>query len=82
MHYQQPIDVALKKGNERIIKYLVEHGAYIKDKLEIALKSRNEKIIKYLIDKGADVNYQETLKTAVEYSTSTMVNYLIEHGAK
>eukprot|EP00833_Pecoramyces_ruminatium_P015430 jgi/Orpsp1_1/1189462/evm.model.d7180000072215.1 len=67
---KSPLSMACEKGNESIVKCLVEHGADINakyeyldyEKLEIitplmyACKNGNVSIVNYLIEHGADIN--------------------------
>ena len=87
-----PLFAAVQKGNENIVKYLVEHDADVNHKnacgetsLFAAARRGNENIIKYLVEHGADVNegiYGNTpLFAAVRKSNENIVKYLVDHGA-
>jgi len=80
-------------GNEKIVEYLVEHGANIDGAsnnewtpLGIASAYGNEKIVKYLVDHGADVDKEmedgiTPLLIATQNGHKDIVEYLVEHGA-
>jgi len=67
---KSPLCIACEKGNESIVKFLVERGADINAKYEhlkyrkleiitplmYACKNGNESIVNYLIERGADIN--------------------------
>ena len=71
---------ACKSGNEKIVEYLVEHGADVKIKndegetiLFIACEGRNESLIenlvKYLVEHGIDITIEnEYGETALFYA--------------
>ncbi|ORY09452.1 hypothetical protein BCR34DRAFT_516475, partial [Clohesyomyces aquaticus] len=56
---------ALVKGNEQVVKLLLDKGADVNaqggrygNALQAALVKGNEQVVKLLLDKGADVNAQ------------------------
>jgi len=58
-----PLFNACESGNEVIVKYLVEHGAYKIDEEGItplfkAFESGNIVVVKYLVEHGADINQE------------------------
>jgi len=83
---------AIKIGNERVIKYLIKHGANIDGEccwyetpLFYAYHSGNEKIFKYLVENGVNINkciVDETiLFKACNDGNENLVKYLVEHGS-
>ncbi|ORX85055.1 ankyrin, partial [Anaeromyces robustus] len=55
-----PLIAACTKGNEKIVKYLIDHGADVNKKnmnnrtpLIMAFEHGNKSIIKYLVEHGA-----------------------------
>jgi len=90
-----PLNTAFIFGNEskveKIVKYLVEHGANVNKKtidntpLINACNKGNESMVKYLVEHGADVNfgtrYKTPLNSACKKGHESIVKYLIEQGA-
>jgi len=84
---------ACEKGNEYVLKYLVEHEADIDEKdkygstpLHYVCESGNENIFKYLVEHGANIykenNFGETpLHFACFGGNEFFFKYLVEHGA-
>jgi len=85
---------ACRNGNENIVKYLVDHGAYINKQneygetsLHYACRNGNENIVKYLVEHGADINKQNSfhetpLHIACMSGSENIVEYLIEKGVE
>ena len=87
-----PLFAAVQKGNENIVKYLVEHGADVNEEiygntpLFAAVKKSNENIVKYLVEHDADVNHKNacgetSLFAAARRGNENIIKYLVEHGA-
>lgn len=91
--FNEPLKLAIIKGNLDIVKLLIEKGANINVKydlyntpLHIAMINGNLEIVKLLIEKGADVNAKnETndtpLHIAMIKGNHDIVKLLIEKGA-
>lgn len=89
------IAIALYKGNEPMVRYLVARGVAVngEDKLRyrplllLPANANNLKMAQLLIELGADVNQiaspgTTALETAVERGHVPMINFLLERGAK
>ena len=66
---QTPLFISCEKGNEAIVKYLVEKGIYVNKEnnwgqtpLFISYKNGNKAIAKYLIKNGAEINKKRNNK--------------------
>ena len=81
-----------KSDNIELAKFLVEHGALIKEyHLLDAVKNNNKNIIKYLIENGANVNAKDAdgntplllvCNPSMGFSVDfDLVKYLVENGA-
>ena len=87
------LEVALKKENWEMLKYLVEHGADIEvndnfgwSPLTSASLNGKFEVVKYLVELGADVNAENNsgwspLISATYYGNLEIVKYLIKNGA-
>jgi ankyrin repeat protein len=88
-----PLSDAASVGNEKIVKFLLQNGASVRETYEMgnsilheAIKSGDLKIIKILIDYGADIfkknNFNETLlHISIENKQwNEITKFLIEKG--
>ena len=93
LYQKDPLHDGCKSGNEKIVKYLVEHGADVnkedkdgKTPLFGACWEGHENIVKYLVEHRANVNEEDEdgrtpLFEACRKGNENIVKYLVEHGA-
>ena len=91
--YESPLSIAVKKGDEEMVKVLLDSGADVNQEyyagdtcLAIAAKWGHTGIAKLLIEKGAEVNPKSSsietpLIEAAKSKSSDMVKLLLDHGA-
>ena len=87
-----PLMIAVRNGDFKMFKYLLEHGTNVNDNnsrelmLLAAMYSRNYDDAKYLLNHGANINtYDEhgntPLLIAITNGATDFIYYLIENGA-
>lgn len=89
-----PLNVAIKRNSETIVKYLVEYGAEIsisdmsmRKPLVLAVYNSNFSITKYLIDhinhpiNKMNINLYKVIIMAMKNNDSNIVKYFVSHGA-
>ncbi|KAJ3912695.1 ectomycorrhiza-induced ankyrin-domain/NACHT-domain-containing protein [Lentinula edodes] len=91
--YRYALLAAANRGNEAIVKLLLENGADVNaqggeysNALQAAAHARDEAIVKLLLEKGADVNaqggeYGNALQAAAYQENEVIVKLLLEKGA-
>jgi len=85
-----PMILAIKKGNDAIVKCLIENNANLNvvddtTALAAAIKYGKEDLAKFMIDHGADINLKgrngyTPFITAILFERETLINYLIDKG--
>ena len=83
-----PLTTAIWKGDEKIVKYLLEHGANPdgeEDNLIDTIYARRKDIVELLIEHGANVNQfvytKRPLREAVRIGDIDIVKLLLKNGA-
>ncbi|KAH7877022.1 ankyrin repeat-containing domain protein [Lentinula edodes] len=91
--YRYALLAAANRGNEAIVKLLLENGADVNaqggeysNALQAAAHARDEAIVKLLLENGADVNaqggeYGNALQAAAHARDEAIVKLLLEKGA-
>ncbi|KAJ3872108.1 ankyrin repeat-containing domain protein [Lentinula edodes] len=91
--YRNALLAAANRGNEAIVKLLLENGADVNvqggqygNALQAAAYRENEAIVKLLLENGADVNlqggyFENALQAAAYRKNEAIVKLLLENGA-
>jgi hypothetical protein len=78
---QEEMEKAVKSGNEKIVKNLLDKGIVIKDRmLNQAAKNGNIEIVKLLLNAGADPNQPYALSWAAQKGFFDIVNLILKYN--
>lgn len=82
--HDRTLDMAVEKGDIKIIKLLLEYGAYLSDCLIYASKHGNKELATWLISRGAPFysifEQESALSNAIYYGQLEMAQFLLDRG--